>query len=388
VFKLPTILLQKEMDSNMSKSRYILLIVSLLIALLSVSSVIAQEEEYVDECLAPAAEATEVAEVPDNSDISFEIILPNARGDRSFIDSAAAGAERAIAELGVEGVIIETAGSQEHDAAVRRAIQDEPNIVITIAVDSAIIQDMIDEFPDQLFGAQETFFFPEPPAVPNLALYNILTHENSYLAGIAAGMLTNTKKVGSIGGMDSAGINLFIVGFEEGVLSVCPDCQLTRGYVGDFSDPITAQAQADALYKDGYDILYQVAGRSGEGVLAAAAENGAFAIGVDSNQDDTYPGTVIVSAMKRVDNAVFGFVESVVNDTYTPGMTTVGLAEGFAGLSWDLGVCSRTFDEAGPAEMVEKLPAVRMAIADAREKILSGEIVVTNALEEAGFATE
>ena len=374
----------------MSKSRYTLLIVALLmtvVALLSVSSLTAQEE-YVDECLAPSAEATEAMEVPDNSDISFEIILPNARGDRSFIDSAAAGAERAIAELGVDGLIVETDGPEEHDAAVRRAIQDAPSIVITIAVDSAIIQDMLDEFPDQWFGAQETFFFPEPPDVPNLSLYNILTHENSYLAGIAAGMLTRTKTVGSIGGMDSAGINLFIVGFEEGVLSVCPDCQLVRSYVGDFSDPVTAKEQALGLFDGGADILYQVAGRSGEGVLAAAAETGNFAIGVDSNQDETYPGTVIVSAMKRVDNAVFGFVQSVVDDAYTPGMITVGLAEGFAGLSWDLGVCSRTFDEAGPEDMVEKLPVVRQAIADARAKILSGEIVVTNALEEAGFATE
>ena len=46
-------------------------------------------------------------------------------------------AERAIAELGVEGIIIETAGAQEHDAAVRRAVQDSPDIVITIAVDAA-----------------------------------------------------------------------------------------------------------------------------------------------------------------------------------------------------------------------------------------------------------
>lgn len=375
----------------MTKPRSTLLIVVLLMtfaALLSVGSLTAQEEEYVDECLAPAAEATEVAEAPDNSDISFEIILPNARGDRSFIDSAAAGAERAIAELGVEGLIIETAGPEEHDAAVRRAIQDAPNLVITIAVDASIIQDMVDEFPDQLFGAQETFFFPAPPDVPNLALYNILTHENSYLAGIAAGMLTRTKTVGSVGGMDTAGINLFIVGFEEGVLSVCPDCQLVRSYVGDFSDPVTAKEQALGLFEGGADILYQVAGRSGEGVLAAAAETGNFAIGVDSNQDDLYPGTIIVSAMKRVDNAVFSFVESIVNDSYAPGMTTVGLAEGFAGLSWDEGVCSRTFDQAGPEDMVEKLPAVRQAIAEAREKILNGEIVVTNALEEEGFTTE
>lgn len=363
----------------------LLLLVTILFGSIGPAVVLAQDDMMVDVCAAPMEEESEeMMEAPDNSDFSFEIILPNPRGDRSFIDSAAAGAERAIAELGVEGVIIETQGVQEHDAAVRRAIQDEPSIVITIAVDSVTIEEVATEFPDQKFGAQETFFFPEPPDLENLALFNILTHENSYLAGIAAGMLTRTGTVGAVGGIDSPGINLFIVGFEEGVLSVCEDCQLVRSYVGDFSDPVTAKEQALALFDQGADILYQVAGRSGEGVLQAASETGNFAIGVDSNQDDLFPGTILVSAMKRVDNAVFSFVESVVNDTYASGTTTVGLAEGFAGLSWDVGICSRTFDAHGPEDMVAKLPDVRAAIAEAREAILAGELEVSNALEMVG----
>ncbi len=364
------------------------LVALVLTALVSLSIASAQEATpepaYVDPCLADTGEAEViVTPEPGSAGVSFTIILPNPRGDRSFIDSAAAGAERAIAELGVTGTIVETAGAQEHDAAVRRAVQDNPDIVVTIAVDAPIIEEIADEFPNQKFGAQETFFFAGVPDLDNLALYNIMTHENSYLAGIAAGMLTRTKKVGAVGGMDTPGINLFIVGFEEGVKSVCEDCELVRSYVGDFSDPVTAKEQALTLFADGADILYQVAGRSGEGVLQAAAETGNFAIGVDSNQDDLYPGTIIVSAMKRVDNAVFNFVKSVVDGTYTAGETTVGLREGFAGLSWDVGVCSRTFDQAGPEDMVAKLPAVRQAIDEAREKILSGEIVVTNAYEQA-----
>lgn len=53
-----------------------------------------------------------------------------------------------------------------------------------------------------------------------------------------------------------------------------------------FADPVTAKEQALSMYAEGADILYQVAGRSGEGVLDAAAETGNLAIGVDSNQDD------------------------------------------------------------------------------------------------------
>ncbi len=339
--------------------------------------------QWTDPCTSASASATSQATTAaSSSNVSFAIILPNARGDRSFIDSAAAGAERAMAELGVKGTIIETAGVQEHDAAVRRAVQDKPSIVITIAVDASTIQEIVEEFPDQKFAAQETFF-PEPPKFANLALYNIFTHENSYLTGVAAGMLTRTKTVGAVGGGDFPGINMFIVGFEEGVKSVCPDCKTLRNYVGGsnpFSDPVKAKELALGMYSQGADILYQVAGRSGEGVLQAAKETNNFAIGVDSNQDDLYPGTVIVSAMKRVDNAVFNFVKAVADGDYKAGETNVGLKEGFAGLSWDVGVCSRTFDKSGPKDMVDKLPAVRARIDEARAKILSGEIKVTNVL--------
>jgi len=360
----------------------LLLPLLVIIALLSVKLTYAQNAAP-DECTAPNAAGTAAATLsPKASNVSFEIILPNARGDRSFIDSAAAGAERAIKELGVKGKIIETAGVQEHDAAIRRAVQDKPDLVITIAVDASTIDEIVQEFPNQKFAAQETFF-PKDPTYKNLALYNILTHENSYLAGVAAGMLTTTNTVGAVGGLDSPGINLFIVGYEEGVKSVCSDCKLVRAYVGGsnpFSDPVKAKELALGLYSQGADILFQVAGRSGEGVLQAAKETTKFAIGVDSNQDDLYPGTVIVSAMKRVDNAVFNFVKAVVDGTYKPGTTNVGLKEGFAGLSWDVGVCSRAFDKTGPKDMVAKLPAVRAAIAAARAKIMSGDIKVTNAL--------
>ncbi len=357
--------------------KWLRMLLVLIFALASFSTVLAQDDEEMGECMMEMAD--EDMEAPDNSDFTFIIILPNPRGDRSFIDSAAAGAERAIAELGVTGLIVETAGTQEHDAAIRRAVQDEPDLIIMIAVAADTVEEIVDEFPDQLFAAQETFF-AEPPEFDNLALFTIDTHENSYLAGIAVGMLTRTGVVGSVGGLDVLSINQFIVGFEEGVASVCPDCTFLRSYTGDFADPVRGKELALSMYSEGADVIYQVAGRSGEGVLEAANETGNFAIGVDSNQDDIFPGSIILSAMKRVDNAVFSFVETTLNGEFVAGSTIVGLAEGSAGLSWDDGVCSRTFDEAGPEDMVEKLPEIRAAIDEAREAILSGEIEVTNTL--------
>src|SRR5437762_3173321 len=101
----------------MSKLRLSALLIVLILGVFSVKLASAQTPEatYTDPCTKAEAAATAQAAAAATSKATFEIILPNARGDRSFIDSAAAGAERAIKELGMQGKIIETAGVQEHD---------------------------------------------------------------------------------------------------------------------------------------------------------------------------------------------------------------------------------------------------------------------------------
>ena len=107
--------------------------------------------------------------------------------------------------------------------------------------------------------------------------------------------------MGAVVGGDAPGLNQFYYGYKQGVLEVCPDCEVLVSYLGfDFSNPTLGLETALGLYDQGADIVYQIAGRSGEGVLEAAAQRDLYAIGVDSNQDDIQPGNVIVSMLKKV----------------------------------------------------------------------------------------
>ena len=65
----------------------------------------------------------------------------------------------------------------------------------------------------------------------------------------------------------------------------------------------------------GADIIFHAAGATGLGVIEACQEAGVYAIGVDRDQYNDAPGTVITSAMKRVDTAVYDSVESLLNGT-------------------------------------------------------------------------
>lgn len=312
-----------------------------------------------------------------DAEFSFGLVLPNPLGDRSFVDSSNRGAERAIEELGVQGTVIETNGISEHEAAMRGAIQSGNDIVLGLALDAELLLALAEEFPDQLFGAPSDVFAESLP--DNVAAYQINVHESSFLVGLIAGMMTETKVVGAIVGGDAPALNQFFWGYKQGVLEACGDCEVLVSYLGfDFNNPTLGLESALAQYEQGADIVYQIAGRTGEGVLEAAAQTGNYAIGVDSNQDWIQPGSVIVSMLKRVDVTTYLLIESALNGTFQGGFNELGMADGAAGISWDEG--STTFAEEGPDNMTAKLGDVEAAVEDYRTRILDGEFEVCDAL--------
>jgi basic membrane protein A len=322
---------------------------------------------------APAATEPAPTEAPK---FTCALITPNPLGDRSFIDASARGIAKANAELPVKCDIIETNGVSEHETALRGAIAQGYDLVLGLAMDTDMFVNLAKEFPDQKFASPSEIFLDTLPE--NMVAYQIDVHESSFLAGLIAGSLTKTKKVGAVVGGDAPGLNQFYYGYKQGVMEVCPDCEVLVSYLGfDFSNPTLGLETALGLYDQGADILYQVAGRSGEGVLEAAAQRDLYAIGVDSNQDDIQPGHIITSVLKRTDATTYDPIKLVTEGAFKGGFERRGLKEGFAGLSWDDG--STTFADKGPADMVSKLPDIQKLVADYRAKILNGEYKVCDA---------
>jgi basic membrane protein A len=321
---------------------------------------------------APAtqAPATEAAQ------FTCALITPNPLGDRSFIDASARGITRANEELPVKCDIIETNGVSEHETALRGAISQGYDLILGLAMDTEMFVNLAKEFPDQKFASPSEIFLETLPE--NLVAYQIDVHESSFLVGLIVGSLTETKTVGAVVGGDAPALNQFFYGYKQGVLEVCPDCEVLVSYLGfEFSNPTLGLETALGQYDQGADIIYQVAGRSGEGVLEAAAQRDLFAIGVDSNQDDIQPGHVIVSSLKKVESTTFDPIKLVVDGEFTGGFQRRGLKEGFAGLSWDEG--STTFETEGPANMTAKIPEIKALVEEYRAKILSGEYKVCDA---------
>ena len=113
-----------------------------------------------------------------------------------------------------------------------------------------------------------------------------------------------------IGGTKSVGIDKFIVGYIQGARAVDPKAEVKVAYSNNFGDPAIGLQMAKAMFDGGANVVYQVAGGTGLGVIQAAKETGNFAIGVDTDQDGIAPGSVLTSMIKRTDVAV----ETVIKD--------------------------------------------------------------------------
>jgi basic membrane protein A and related proteins len=264
-------------------------------------------------------------------------------GDKSFNDAADAGFQRAIdegliSEDNVELLEANATGSNRDANVVNLADQGFDLIIANGFAFSEGIAEVAPDYPDTSFAITDGFANAVNEELTNVADLTFKEHEGSYLVGIAAGMTTETNTVGFLGGQEGTGlIEKFQAGFEAGVQSVCPDCEILVEYIGDstqaFVDPTRGEALSNSMYDDGADIIYHAAGQSGLGLFAAADDAEQWAIGVDSDQYEVLSDNpeqqehILTSMLKRVDTAVYDAISQVVNGAFEPGFQVFGLAE-------------------------------------------------------------
>jgi len=257
------------------------------------------------------------------------------RGDKSFNDSAFNGLELAKKKHGITFLYVEPQGEGADREAALRQMATDPDIGLIIGVGLLFSDDITAiaaEFPDKKFACIDYIRKPGVPVPDNLQGIVFEEKKGSYLAGALAGLVTKTKTVGFIGGMESNIIKKFETGFIEGVHSVNPSVRVISGYIGmtgaAFANPAKGKELALGQYGRGADIVYQAAGASGLGVIEAARESRRLVICTDRDQESEAPGFVLSSMIKAVDRAVLKTVENVLDGSFKGGGVSVfGLAD-------------------------------------------------------------
>ncbi len=203
--------------------------------------------------------------------------------------------------------------------------------------------------------------------LPNVACLMFAQEQASYLVGIVAGMASESGVVGYVQGMVSENMNLFGIGFIEGVLSVNPDAEVLQYNANSFGDVAAGSAAVKNFVTKGADVVYHAAGGTGAGVITGCQENGIYAIGVDADQSYLAPETVITSAMKRVDIAAQDISKAVKDGTFAGGVVMYDINNG--------GV-----DVAPTQDLLTD--DMKAAVEEAKAALMDGSIVVSTTSAE------
>ncbi len=250
-------------------------------------------------------------------------------GDQNFNDLAKRGLDRATEELGVRSEVIESRDAAAYLPNLSQAAEQSD---LTIAV-GFLLTDAIAEvagmYPDEKF-----LLIDAVAEADNVASVVFKEHEGGFLAGVAAGLSTETNKIGILGGMEIPPVIRYEVGFEAGIRSVNPDAEVTASYVGNFDDVALGKELSLAMYNQDADIVFAIAGKAGIGPFDAAKElgEGHWVVAADTDQSQLGAEYQLAVATKGVDTAVYTVSEQVATGSFQGGIQDLGLAEDGVGL--------------------------------------------------------
>ena len=249
-----------------------------------------------------------------------------AQGDNGFCDSCVSGVKRIAEEFGCEYTILEAGGdTSKYTQIVDTCFQWQPDVVFASCngFEEQLCK-YADQNPDIKIINIDTILDNSNKTISSV---QFVQEEGSFMAGVVAALVTEggleysneEKIVGAVGGNDIPVIRSFIYGYEQGVAYINPEIKVETVYCGDFMDPVLGKQAANQLYAKGCDIIYQIAGVTGDGCLEAAGENQKYAIGVNSNQNGNVPGYVVTSMVKDCGGAIYDIFTKIMDGSYKAG---------------------------------------------------------------------
>lgn len=300
------------------------------------------------------------------------IISTNGLGDKSINDQANTGLTKAASELGVQTKLMEPKDASQFLDIEQKLAESGYNMIINDSFDMAdAVAQSADKYKDVQFVILDTVVDKE-----NVLSVMYATDEGSFLAGAAAALKSKTGTIGFVGGMEIPTIQKFQSGYEQGAKYVNPDINVLVKYIGNdntvWSDAPKGKALAQDLASNGADVVYHAAGGSGLGVIEGCKEKGIWAIGVNIDQEEVAPDTVLTSMLTKGDVAVYEAINSYINNQAVGKTLVMNLKNDGVGV-----VMSKNLTD----EEKAKIEEIKQSIIDGKIKVT--DITATSATASA-----
>lgn len=256
--------------------------------------------------------------------------------DKSFNQSAWEGVQRAEDELDATIDYIETQDAKDYATNIALFADQNYDVIVTVgfAMGEATLA-AAEQYPDIHFIGVDQF---QVNSIPNVAGLVFNEDKAGFLAGALAGMLTESNTIGAVLGTNLVPpVVAFNEGYQNGAKYINPDVNIISTYHPGgldvaFTDPEWGATTARQALDQGADVIFGAGGKTGNGALIEiAGADGAYCIGVDSDQWETVPeahNCLVSSAMKLITPGVFDLVKGSHDGNFPAGnfFGAVGLA--------------------------------------------------------------
>ena len=249
--------------------------------------------------------------------------------DKSFNQSAWEGAQRAQQELGAYVQYIETADSRDYAKNIATFGDAGYDVIVTVGfavgeattAAAAVYPDTdfigVDQFQEEAIEGVTGLIFPEDNA--------------GFLVGALGAMMSKRHKIGAVCGPDAippvwrlgegyrAG-----AAYADGMMGITTEVFVVYHDNNDqaFTDPEWGQEIARSMLNEGADVIFGCGSITGNAAVVAAAQAGAYAIGVDTDQYLTLPEAaprMLSSAVKLISPGVFDLIKLSKNGQFPSG---------------------------------------------------------------------
>ena len=245
--------------------------------------------------------------------------------NKDVMQDFATGFEEATAEAGIESNVVVLTDASTYESTLESVSARSDLVFATFPPMIQAVEAVAPNHEDVeyvLLDARLT----EP--LDNVQELFFRENESSYLAGIVAGNMTETKKVGFLGAVKQDVIDRYLVGFQAGVKAVDSSVKVCFAYVGSLSDPALGKQFATTMYGQDVDIIHAATAGTQLGVYQAAEEQEKFLISADVDVRPLAPNYGLTATGPDFGSAAKLAVESFAAGDFESGLQVYGLKEG------------------------------------------------------------
>ena len=287
----------------------------------AVGCMAAEETTGTEEGQSDAVEA-ETPEGSEETPLKVAALLPGPINDMGWNASAYEGLLAVESEFGAEIAYQENVSQSDMEEVFRNFALSGYDVVFVQVNDAA--SKVAEDFPETIFVVTSS----DISNGTNLGSVNSGVDQQGFLAGAMAAMLTETGKVGAIGGVNIPPITGPIYGFYAGANYMNPDIEVHAVLTGSFDDVTKAKETARAMIDSGVDVIFANANQAGLGSIEACEEAGVYAIGSNLDQNPIAPDTVVQSIIKSTTRLFTYVVDKVYKVEFEGKFYRLSIDEG------------------------------------------------------------